>query len=126
MSEEIKRIVGDEGAAKLLVEKAKELGKKLQKEGLKMSQIRDIFDELRQIESIWMRNPQQAIRRLHLLRPKLYYRKKRISGLDQLAQVLDLAVQEVTAANSDAEMHARFRRLKEFVEAVVAYHGGDK
>ncbi|MBC7222074.1 type III-A CRISPR-associated protein Csm2 [Candidatus Bipolaricaulota bacterium] len=126
MREEIRRIVGDEGAAELLVKKAMELGEDLRTKGLKMAQIRDVFDELRQIESVWMRNPQQAIRRLHLLRPKLYYRKRRHSALDPLVQALDIAVQEVVAVSSEDEMHKRFQRLKEFVEAVVAYHGGDR
>lgn len=123
---EVPRIIGDARAADVLVRRAEELAQKVRE--LRMAQARDIFDELRLIESIWMRNPTQALRRLHLLRPKLAYRSKRVEELAPLAQVLDQAVQEVVKAESDGEKHERFRRLLEFAEAILAYHkfyGGD-
>lgn len=117
---DVPRIIGDAKAVDVLVRRAEELAQKLR--GLKMAQARDIFDELRQIESLWMRNKEQAIRRLHLLRPKLAYRTKRIAELGPLARVLESAVQEVVQAEPDSEKEKRFRRLMEFAEAIVAYH----
>lgn len=117
---DVPKIVGDVRAADILVRRAEELAQRVRR--LRMAQARDIFDELRLIESMWMRSPEQALRRLHLLRPKLVYRSKRVEGLEPLAKVLDQAVQEVVKAESDAEKHERFRRLVEFAEAIVAYH----
>lgn len=117
---DVPKIIGDARAADVLVRRADELAQKIRK--LKMAQARDIFDELRQIESLWMRNPDQALRRLHLLRPKMAYRTKRIPELEPLAMVLDSAVLEVVNTASESERKERFRRLVEFAEAVVAYH----
>ncbi len=104
----------------VLVQRAKELVQMLG--NIKMAQVRDIFDELRQIESLWTRDPETAIHRLYLLKPRLAYRSARIEGLEPLAQVLERAVSEVVNAKKPEEMRARFRRLMEFAEAIVAYH----
>jgi len=126
---DVPRIVADVRAANVLVQRADELGRILKDKGLRMSQARDIFDELRQIESLWMREPAVAIRRIHLLRPRLAYRTKRTPALEPLADVLNVAILEVLAPTSDEEKHDRFARLMEFAEAIVAYHkyygGGD-
>lgn len=119
---DVPKIINDPKAADVLVKRADELGQKLKNIGLKMTQVRDIFDELRKIESTWMRDSEQAIRRVHLLRPKLAYRTKRVTELQPLAKVLDLAVQEVVKAGGDGEKRERFQRLVEFAEAIVAYH----
>lgn len=107
-------------SAMVLVQRAEELAQNLK--DLKMAQVRDIFDELRQIESLWTRDPDIAIRRLYLLKPRLAYRSARIKELLPLAQVLERAVNEVVNAGKREEMRARFRRLMEFAEAIVAYH----
>jgi len=120
--EDVVKIVCDPKAADILVARASELGEKLKNEELKMTQVRDIFDELRQIESFWMRNPNLALRRLHLLQPKLAYRAARTPALTPLKEVLEKAVQEVVKAETEAEQHERFKRLMEFAEAIVAYH----
>ena len=126
---DVPKIINDPKTADVLVKRAEELGQKLATEKLRMAQARDIFDELRQIESIWLREPERALRRLHLLRPKLAYRRARVQELEPLAEVLDRAVVEVVSAGDAAQRHDRFRRLMEFMEAVVAYHkfhgGGD-
>lgn len=126
---DVPRIVGDIKAADVLIKHAEELGRVLQEGGLRMSQARDIFDELRQIESLWMRSPGAAVRRIYLLRPRLAYRTKRVQGLEPLAKVLDAAILEVVAPQSDEEKRNRFGLLMEFVEAILAYHkyygGGD-
>lgn len=119
---DIPRIVGDPKAGELVVHRAEELGKLLKEEDLKMAQVRTIFDELRQIKSIWMqRLPEQAIRRLHLLKPKLAYQTARVSALKALAKVLEEGVDAVVKAPAE-EQRAYFQRLMEFMEAVVAYH----
>ena len=126
---DVPKIINDPKTADVLVKRADELGQRLVNERLRMAQARDIFDELRQIESIWLREPERALRRLHLLRPKLAYRRARVRELGTLADVLDKAVAEVVSALNAAEKHDRFRRLMEFMEAIVAYHkfygGGD-
>jgi len=126
---DVPRIINDPKTADVLVKRAEELGQKLVTERLRMAQARDIFDELRQIESIWLREPERALRRLHLLRPKLAYRRARVRELGPLAEVLERAVAEVVSAGDAAQRHDRFRRLMEFMEAIVAYHkfygGGD-
>ncbi len=109
-----------EKSAKALVEWAQKLAQQLRE--LKMAQVRDIFDELRQIESLWTRDPKSAVHRLHLLKPRLAYRAARIKELRPLAQVLEQAVEVVAEAGTDEAKRERFRRLMEFAEAVVAYH----
>lgn len=109
-----------EESAKVLVQRAEELAQKLG--NLKMAQVRDIFDELRQVESLWTRDPKMALHRLYLLKPRLAYRAARIQELWPLAKVLERTVDEVVSAGTDEGKRDRFRRLMEFVEAIVAYH----
>ena len=128
--ENIPRIINDPRAAELLVTQANELGERLAKE-VGMAQIRDIFDELSLIADLftWKHEPVLALRRLYLLRPKVLWRAARNKKLMPLARVLEKAVDEVVKAETDEERHERFRRLMEFMEAIVAYHkfygGGD-
>lgn len=110
-----------EESAKVLVQRAEELAQKLP--AGQMTQVRTIFDELRHIESLWMlKQTALAIRRLHLLKPKLKYRASRKSSLKPLADVLSYAVEKVVEAQSDDEKLKRFQHLVEFAEAVLAYY----
>lgn len=109
-----------EESGRVLVGSARELAEKLK--DLKMAQVRDIFDELRQIESLWMRDAKAALHRLHLLKPRLIYRTARKREWEPLARVLERAIEEVVSAGTDSAKHERFRRLMEFTEAIVAYH----
>lgn len=110
-----------EESARVLVQQAEKLAQIL-KSG-QMTQIRAIFDELRHIENLWMRKQTAlAIRRLHLLQPKLKYRASRKSGLEPLADVLSCAVKYVVETQSDDEKLKMFRHLVEFAEAVLAYY----
>lgn len=112
-----------EESAKAIVQWAEALAQKLQDvKDVKMAQVRDIFDELRQIESLWTRNAEAALHRLHLLKPRLAYRAARIEKLRPLAEVLRQAIDEVVSAGKEEDKRERFRRLMEFVEAIVAYH----
>lgn len=109
-----------EESAKAMVQWAAALAQKLR--DVKMAQVRDIFDELRQIESLWTRNAEAALHRLHLLKPRLAYRTVRNPKLESLAKVLERAIDEVVSAEKKEAKRERFRRLMEFAEAIVAYH----
>lgn len=117
----LRRIITDSGAAKEMVETADELGRRLKEEGLGTSQIRALFTEVRRIQADWRHRPEQAPRRLILLKPKMKYRVGRQTGknkqpVETLVGVLDPAVDLVAG---DA---ANFRRFAEFFEAILAYH----
>ncbi len=104
-----------------MVRKAEELGKQLVSERLKASQIRAIFDEVRQIESLWLQDAQKALHKVHLLKPKLAYRAARSQdGVPTLKKVLSDAIDIVVESPEAAK--ERFRRFTEFFEAIIAYH----
>ena len=86
------------------------------------AQIRAIFDEIRQIEAIWLRNGKEALHRLHLLKPKMAYRKARTPGIAPLVDALTPAVDLAVEAHDPDETRRRFNRLVEYCEAILAYH----
>jgi len=117
----ISRIIIDKDAAGTLVSYADRLGKQLKNEDLKASQIRAIFDEVRQIEALWLQDEEKAIYKVHLLKPKLAYRAARSSnGVPTLKEVLTIAIDLVVEKPELAK--ERFRRFTEFFEAIIAYH----
>ena len=123
--EELKRIITDPRAGELTVKRAKEQGDFLAKppKQLSTSQIRAIFEEVRQIEALWSQNPEQAIRRLSLLKPKMLYRAKKEGGkVADLVRVLEPAVNESLKGPDEQTKHAYFRQFVEFFEAILAYH----
>ncbi|GAB4532377.1 MAG: type III-A CRISPR-associated protein Csm2 [Anaerolineae bacterium] len=119
--EDLGKIIQD-GDARLLVERAEEVGSALARQ-LTTSQIRNIFGTVRQIEMRW--SPQAteadrnwAARQILLLKPKLAYqaRKERGRGVDQLADIL------VPAIDMIGDDRERFQRFVDFFEAILAYH----
>lgn len=86
------------------------------------TQIRAIFDELRQIEALWLSNPERALSRLHLLKPKLAYRTARAQGVTPLTALLTPAVGIVTQSSNPDQAKTRFTRLVELCEAILAYY----
>ena len=128
---DVPKIINDPQATELLILQAQKLGKRLAEEEVGMTQLRDVFDELSLIADLltWKRQPILAFRRLHLLKPKLLWRATRKKELKPLARVLEKAIDEVVKAGDEGERRARFGRLREFMEAIVAYHkfygGGD-
>jgi len=128
---DVPKIINDPQAAELLILQAQKLGKRLAEEEVGMTQLRDVFDELSLIADLltWKRQPILAFRRLHLLKPKLVWRATRHKKLMLLARVLEKTIDEVLKAGDEGEKRARFSRLLEFMEAIVAYHkfygGGD-
>lgn len=119
--EDLRKIIAGEDGSQTLVKRAEELGKQLVVERLKSSQIRAIFDEVRQIESLWLQNEKTALHKVYLLKPKLAYRAARSSeGVPTLKEVLTSAIDIVVEAPAEAK--ERFRRFTEFFEAILAYH----
>lgn len=120
--ERIRLIIGDPNSTATLVSFADSLGKRLVDEGLKANQIRAIFDEVRQIESLWSQDEQeQALRKVHLLKPKLAYRAARSKeGVPTLNGVLTPAIDSVVEDPATAK--EKFQRFAEFFEAIIAYH----
>lgn len=122
---ELRLILTDPQASAVLVRKAEDLGRRLAQQQLKASQIRAIFDEVRQIEALWLREDKagEALHKLHLLKPKMAIRKARIKEgvpalVDELTQAVDIAVE----SSDCSEVKWRFHRFVEYFEAVLAYH----
>ncbi len=112
-----------EESAKAIVQWAEVLARKLKVQDLGKTQVRSVFDELCHIESLFEKKKHEdALHRLHLLKPRLIYQTARISGLAPLVKVLERAIDEVVNAETKEDKRERFRRLMEFAEAVVAYH----
>ena len=106
---------------KLLVDEADRAGKQLAAKRLTKSQIRNIFGTVRQIQLNWspsisVEGERARVRELLLLKPKLAYQAARESRVKPLADVLDLAIDQVQAKRE------RFQRLVELFEAILAYH----
>lgn len=120
-------LTGEPGAASAaLVRKAEETAGKLA--GLAKAgdtgkaQIRAIFDELRRIEALWPRAPEQALHRVHLLKPKMAYRASREQRLAPLVAVLSPALDVVVEGKDLDQAKRRFARLVELGEAILAYY----
>ena len=124
-AQDMKHIITDPKSGELTVRRAKEQGDFLAqgKKTLSTSQIRAIFDEVRQIEALWPQDPNQALRRLSLLKPKMQYRAKKEGGkVADLVKVLEASVNEVLKGSDEKEKHAYFRNFVDFFEAILAYH----
>ncbi len=114
----IEIITGDE--PRLLVEEADQAGRQLAGQ-LTKSQIRNIFGAVRQIQMNWPPSVSQEeerarVRELLLLKPKLAYQAAREPKVKPLADVLDLAIDQI------AGQRVRFQRFVELFEAILAYH----
>ncbi len=119
--ESLRRIIVD-GDPQVLVKEAESWAEKLAEQQTTGSQLRAIFDEVRQIEALSIKRSEEAWRRLHLLKPKIAYRAKRAGGgLARLVQdVLTPSLDLVTADKN--ELPVRFQRFAEFLEAILAYY----
>lgn len=123
---DLQTIITNPDGAMMLVQRANKLGEELAMKKLSTSQIRSIFDEVRQIQAQWkMGSDQQQIawRRLVLLKPKMAYRaKKNDKGVPELVAVLDPALDEVLRGKDRDQQLAHFQRFVDFFEAILAYH----
>lgn len=119
--EKIKNDIPDilSGNEEKLVKDAEDFGRYLGKEGLSTSQVRNIFSDIKKMDS-FERNRKDLI----LLRPKLAYvagrhgkrRGRELFGaIVDLQQVLDKCIQWVRDENS-------FQNFQNFFEAILAYH----
>lgn len=114
-------------ASAALVRKAEEAARSLARDKggtnqASKAQVRAVFDEVRQIEALWLSDDQRALHRLHLLKPKLAYRKARAPGVAPLVDLLIPAVDIATEAPDSRKVRERFSRLVELCEAVLAYY----
>ncbi|RMD65256.1 type III-A CRISPR-associated protein Csm2 [Candidatus Parcubacteria bacterium] len=114
--QQVRAVLADEQGQKLIrlaQDRAAILAKRA-----KASQLRKLFYEIRGIEADWAQapdNPQKALRRLTMLKPKLAYQVARHDELKPLQQVLEPAIDQVL------EQPDRFPRLVELFEAILAY-----
>lgn len=113
-------MTADESGAEL-VEFARSKAIELVRSNLTRNQIRTIFTEVRQIEAMWKDRPDEALRRLNMLKPKLAYQTARTNALGALKDVLTEAINEVEKASSDKREQA-FERFMDLFEAILAYH----
>lgn len=109
--QQVQRVIQQGG--KLLVEMAEELGPRLQQGRLTVSQIRNVYGMVKQME---MRG--FDANEFVLLKPKLAYAAARANaeGVRELRNVLSWAIDEVDNDES------KFARFVDFFEAILAYH----
>jgi len=106
-----------------LVNFAQQTAQTLVKNNLTRSQIRNIFAEVRKIETLWEGTQKsEALRRLNMLKPKLYYQTARTESVKVLKDVLCAAIDEINNAPDDTERNKRFHRFVDLFEAILAYH----
>jgi CRISPR-associated protein Csm2 len=121
MADVTKIMTADESGAEL-VNFARQTAQQLVSANLARAQIRNIFTEMRKIEALWESKPNEARRRLNMLKPKMDYQTVRSTPVKGLRDVLIQAIDEVEKAPSDDERNKRFRRFVELFEAILAYH----
>ncbi len=97
------------------------LAERLATSGATRTSVRRLYGEARRIDFLLDQDPQRALRRARLLEPRLNYQVKRDEKLRDLGSVLAAMVQQVGKAQDEDEGKARYRRLTDFFEAVVAY-----
>lgn len=106
-----------------LVKFAQQTAQTLVHNTLTRSQIRNIFAEVRKIETLWEgTHKPEALRRLNMLKPKLYYQTARNESVKVLKDVLCAAIDEINNAPDDTERNKRFHRFVDLFEAILAYH----
>lgn len=124
IKEKLTKIMTEDPTGEELVNFAQQTAIRLVKANLTRSQIRNIFTEMRKIEGLW--DPEKetgvALRRLTMLKPKLYYQSARSRQVDYLKDVLSEAIDYVNQAETKAERNDRFQRFTQLFEAILAYH----
>ena len=118
----VSTIMTDDQSGAELVSFARQTAQQLVRNNLTRTQIRNIFTEVRKVESMWESNPNDAMRRLNMLKPKLDYQTARSKEVRQLRDVLTEAIDEVEKAATEEERDDRFRRFMDLFEAILAYH----
>ena len=101
-----------------LVDAAENLGKALERRGLKTSQIRKVYGAVKKIQM----SEEFRQNDLIMLKPKLAYAAARNSAVTDLKDALTQAIDQV------GNCAKRFKNFVDFFEATLAYHraaGGD-
>lgn len=122
---ELNDVIKDPNSTMILVKKANELGKDLAAKKLTTNQIRALFGEVRHIQGQLSTGDQtRALRKLILLKPKMAYRarRERGRGVEELASVLDPAIDIVVNERDEEAQRQHFQRFVDFFEAILAYH----
>jgi len=97
------------------------LAEELATSGATRTSVRRLYGEARRIDFLLDQDRARALRRARLLEPRLNYQVKRDEKLRDLGSALAAMVQQVGKAQNEDEGKARYRRLTDFFEAVVAY-----
>jgi CRISPR-associated protein Csm2 len=119
---EVQTLFTNDPSGAELVNFARQTAEQLVKNNLTRSQIRSIFTEVRKIESLWDSRPEDALRRLNMLKPKLDYQTARSEPVRLLRDVLTNAIEAVNAAPDAEQRDRRFQRFMDLFEAILAYH----
>lgn len=119
---DVKQIMTADPSGAELVNFAKTTAQQLVRNNLTRAQIRNIFTEVRKIESMWDTRPMEALRRLNMLKPKLDYQTARSEPVRLLRDVLIPAIDAVSSAPEGDERNRRFHRFMDLFEAILAYH----
>ena len=94
-----------------LVKAAENLGRILKDNGLKTSQIRKVYTAVKKIQWSGFEKNQ-----LIMLKPKLAYTAARHRSVEQLRDVLTIAIDKV------GDDKNKFQNFVDFFEAILAYH----
>lgn len=119
---EIQTIMTADPTGQQLVQFAQTTAERLVKDQLTRGQIRNIFTEVRKIESLWEVDQEKALRRLVMLKPKMDYQTSRIPQVQRLKDVLSEAIDEVVKGKDNKDRDERFKRFMNLFEAILAYH----
>ncbi len=119
---EIQTIMTSDSTGQQLVTFAERTAQQLVTNQLTRGQIRNIFTEVRKIESLWEVDQEKALRRLVMLKPKMDYQTARIPQVQRLKEVLAEAIDEVAKGKDNKEKDERFKRFMNLFEAILAYH----
>lgn len=124
-AEDVQKLIAEDDA-KLLIEKAQELGGQMAADRVTTNQVRNIFGAVRQLQLRWRSkdapDADKAFRQVMLLRPKMAYQAKRTANLANLKTALDEAITTIGAETDKEKRFMRFQRFVEFFEAILAYH----
>jgi CRISPR-associated protein Csm2 len=95
-----------------------EIGRYLAVKKVTVSQLRKIYSEARRIK---LEHYNNAIYRLRMLKAILAYTAGRMNNLRDFKDIMSIAIDE-TIKNEKNENGKNFRRLMDFLEAIIAYH----
>jgi CRISPR-associated protein Csm2 len=118
----IAQIITADASGDELVKFAEQTANTLVGNNLRNTQIRNIFTEVRKIDALRMQDPDAALRRLQMLKPKLAYQAVRQKPVKHLQDVLTEAVNQVAKVQDPGDREKAFDRFMDLFEAILAYH----